>query len=60
MNKFHIFTSHGHTFTFHDADIININETILKITYVAQSDGVSKEALFFTKNIVGYSRTIED
>jgi len=51
----HLFTNHGHTFTFKDGTVVVDNETMLTFVYAAASDGKSKEGVFQKRNLAGYS-----
>jgi hypothetical protein len=53
--KICIFTPLGHTFTFDNISITCDNESVLAFEYVAMSDGFTKVATFYKKNIVGVS-----
>lgn len=51
----HIFTVAGHTFTFHGAKLIHDNETAIKFSYKAMSDGRAKVATFYKATLAGVS-----
>jgi hypothetical protein len=50
-----LFLPTGKTFTFKNVDIVQDNESVLKIEYVAMSDGNRKVATFQKSQVVGYS-----
>jgi hypothetical protein len=53
--KVHIFTQQGCTYTFYNVSDFSQNETIVSFSFVAQSDGLPKRALFFVKCIAGFT-----
>jgi len=54
--KIHIFTSHGHTFTFNRVRKVLVNnEHVLVFTYKAMSDNSVKVHTALKQNIAGYS-----
>ena len=50
-----IFTSHGHTYTFKQTELVVSNEDVLVYKYTAMSDGKDKMVTVLKKNIVAYS-----
>lgn len=50
-----VFLQTGRTFTFRDAVIVQDNEAVITIEYVAMSDGNKKRAIFQKAIIAGWS-----
>lgn len=50
-----IFLTSGKTFTFKKVDVREDNETALVFTYLAMSDGFTKQAQFYKQNVAGFS-----
>lgn len=51
----HLFTTTGRTYTFHNVKIVHDNETAIRFTYRAMSDGRRKTATFYKENLAGVS-----
>lgn len=47
------FLNTGRTFTFHNVDIVQDNETVVVIHYTGMSDGQEKQATFYKSGFVG-------
>ena len=56
----HIFTREGSTFTFLQAKIVVLNESVIHFDYRAQSDGRAKRGTFYIKSIAGWSVSGDD
>ena len=56
FRKVHIFTKEGNTFTFHDVFNFALSESVVTFNFSAQSDGHLKHAVFFVKNIAGFTQ----
>lgn len=53
--ELHIFTIHGSTFSFINVTSFNANETLITFAFTAQSNGGSKQAKFYVKNVAGFT-----
>lgn len=57
MEKLHLFTNHGVTYTF--INIVEgslvVNESVIAFSYKAMSDSNIKEATFFVRNLAGFT-----
>lgn len=56
--KLHVLTQHGSTYTFNDVVMFQENESVIRFSYKAQSDGLLKHGKFYVRQIVGYTTTI--
>ena len=52
-----IFLNTGRTYTFKSVKILHDNESVIQFTYAAMSDGKSKTATFYKRNVAGVSFT---
>ena len=55
LKKLHIFTQNGNTYTFKSVRCFNFNESVVTFSFVAQSDGQEKKAIFFVRNMAGFT-----
>ena len=55
MDKLHIFTHYGATYTFKDLTSFNENESCITFSFISAKDGTKKHGTIYVKNIVGYT-----